>query len=69
MGIFLGILEFIFAIIAIFFSWVLVMLIVNMVVNPEIKVENGKVVEKHSNARLMYALIIAIAWAFVIIIS
>lgn len=69
MGIFLGILEFIFAIIAIFFSWVLVMLIVNMVVNPEIKVENGKVVEKNSNARLMYALIIAIAWAFVIIIS
>ena len=30
--------------------------------------KDGKVIEKYSNARLMYALIIAIAWSIVIII-
>ena len=68
MSIFLGIIEFLASIVAIFFSWVLVILLINMVVNPQINVKDGKVVEKYSNARLMYALIIAIAWAIVIII-
>jgi hypothetical protein len=36
------------------------------VINPQIVIENDQPVEKNNNARFMFALIIAICWAFVI---
>jgi hypothetical protein len=68
MSIFLTILEFIFSFIAIFFTWILIINIVYSVVNPNIIIENGQPIEKNNNARLMFSLIIALCWAFVIII-
>jgi hypothetical protein len=61
-------LEFIFSTVAIFFSWVLVMSIISSVINPQIIIEENKAIEKNNNARLIYALIIAICWALVIVI-
>lgn len=68
MNILLGIFEFIFSFVAIFLTWVLIISIINSVVNPNIIIENGLPIEKNNNARLMFALIIALCWAIVIII-
>lgn len=68
MGIILTILEFIFSVIAIFFTWILILNIISSVINPQFSIENNVVVEKNNNARMWFALIIAISWAFVIII-
>ena len=61
-------LEFLFSTIAIFFTWILVQNIIGSVINPQFDMKDGKLVEKNNNARLWFALIIAISWAFVIII-
>lgn len=68
MGIILTILEFIFSVIAIFFTWILILNIISSVINPQFSIENNVVVEKNNNARMWFALIIALSWAFVIII-
>lgn len=66
MGVFLGILKFIFSGCGVFFTWVLILNIISSVINPQIVIENDQPVEKNNNARFMFALIIAICWAFVI---
>lgn len=68
MTIFLKILEFISSSVAIFFTWVLIMNIISAIINPQITMKNGVTIESNNNARLMFALIIAICWAIVIII-
>jgi hypothetical protein len=66
MAIFLGIIKFIAAFFAAFTSLVLTIQIINGVVNPQIVVEDGKIIDKNNNSRLIYALIASIAWALVI---
>lgn len=68
MIIFLKISEFIFSSVAIFMTWILILNIISSIINPQIVIENYTPVEKNNNARLLFALIIAICWAFVIII-
>ena len=63
-----SILKFICAVIAIFLTWILILNIISSAINPQIIIENGLPVEKNNNARLMFALIIAICWAFVIVL-
>lgn len=61
-----GILVFIFSVIAIFTTGIFVLMCISSVVNPQFKVEGEDVIEKNQNARLMYLIIAAIAWALVI---
>jgi hypothetical protein len=61
-----GILIFIFSVIAIFATGVFVLMCISSVVNPQFKVEGENVIEKNQNARLMYLIIAAIAWGLVI---
>lgn len=68
MSIILGLFKFIFSVLAIFFTWILIMNIVSSIINPQIVIEEGKVIEKNNNARIWFAIIVAISWAFVIII-
>jgi hypothetical protein len=68
MAIFLGILKFLFSSVAIFLTWVLILNIISSVINPQIILEEGVAVEKNNNARFLFALIIAICWAFVIVL-
>ena len=68
MVVFLNFFEFLFSTIAIFFTWILIMNIITSTINPQIIVEDGNIVEKNNNARIWFAFIIAISWAFVIII-
>ena len=63
-----SILKFICAVIAFFLTWILILNIISSAINPQIIIENGLPVEKNNNARLMFALIIAICWAFVIVL-
>ena len=66
MAIFLGILKFIAAFFAVFISLILIIQIINGVINPQISVEDGKIIDKSNNSRLIYALMASIAWALVI---
>ena len=68
MGVFLTFFKFIFSTIAIFLTWILIQNIISGVINPQFITEDDKIVEKGNNARFWFALIIAISWAFVIII-
>lgn len=68
MAIFLGILKFLFSAIAIFFTWVLILNIISSVINPQIVVENGVTIERNNNARFIFALIISLCWAIVLVI-
>jgi len=69
MSIVLGIIEFIFSFIAIFFTWILVINIIVGITNPQIILdENGNAMEKNDKARFYLALIIAMSWAIVITI-
>jgi hypothetical protein len=61
-----GILVFIFSVIAIFTTGIFVLMCISSIVNPQFKVEGEDVIEKNQNARLMYLIIAAIAWALVI---
>lgn len=63
----LGILTFICAFIAIASTGIFILLCISSIVNPQLSVDDkGNVVEKHNNARIMYLLILSIAWALVI---
>ena len=63
----LGIITFICAFIAISSTGLFVLLCLSSIINPQITVdEKGEVREKNNNARIMYLLISAIAWAIVI---
>lgn len=68
MNIILKIIEFLCSSVAVFLTWVLIMNIISSIINPKITIENGAPVEQNNNARLMFALIIAICWAIIIII-
>lgn len=63
----LGIITFICAFIAISSTGLFILLCMSSIINPQITVdEKGEVREKNNNARIMYLLISAIAWAIVI---
>jgi hypothetical protein len=63
----LGIITFICAFIAISSTGLFILLCISSIINPQITVdEKGEVREKNNNARIMYLLISAIAWAIVI---
>ena len=63
----LGIITFICAFIAISSTGLFILLCISSIINPQISVdEKGEVREKNNNARIMYLLISAIAWAIVI---
>lgn len=66
MTLFLGILKFIAAFIAVFVSSLLIIQIISSVINPQFDVVDGKVIDKNNNSRLIFALIASIAWALVI---
>jgi hypothetical protein len=66
MALFLGILKFIAAFIAVFVSFLLIIQIISSVINPQFDVIDGKVIDKNNNSRLIFALIASIAWALVI---
>jgi hypothetical protein len=66
MALFLGILKFIAAFIAVFVSSLLIIQIISSVINPQFDVIDGKVIDKNNNSRLIFALIASIAWALVI---
>jgi hypothetical protein len=68
MEIFLGILKFLFSTAAIFITWVLILNIISSIINPQIVLENGNAIEKNNNARFIFALIIAVCWAIVIVL-
>ena len=60
--------KFLFSVIAIFFTWILILNIISSIINPQIIIENGMATEKNNNARYIFVIIISICWAFVIII-
>jgi hypothetical protein len=63
----LGIITFICAFIAISSTGLFILLCISSIINPQITVdEKGEVREKNNNARIMYLLISAFAWAIVI---
>ena len=64
-----GILSFIFAFIAIFCTGLFILSCISAVINPQMVVENGVVVDKNRNSRYILLIILAIAWAIVIAIT
>ena len=62
----IGILKFIFASVGMFMGLMLIMATISSIVNPQISMEDNKIVEKGQNARIMMTLITSIAWALVI---
>lgn len=64
----LGILKFICTFIAIMSLGLFTLSCVASIVNPQLTVIDGEVKEKYGNSRLMYLLITAIAWAFVVVL-
>lgn len=69
MSVFLGILEFIFSVIAIFFTWILILNIISSIMNTNVLYNGEKIIDKDNNARLLLALIISISWSIVMIIN
>jgi thiol:disulfide interchange protein len=65
----LAILSFIFSFIALFSTGLFVLSCISAVINPQITVENGTVVDKNRNSRYMLLIILAFSWAIVIAIS
>lgn len=68
MGILLTIIELLCSCVAIFLTWILIFNTIGAIINPQIVIENGQAIEKNNNARYMFALIIAVCWAIVIVI-
>ena len=63
MAIFLTILKFISCAVGVFTTCLLVLSCIGSIVNPQMSVVDDKVVEKGDNARIVFAIIMAVAWA------
>ncbi len=66
MAVLLGILNFIFCTIGVFFTCLFVLSCIGGIINPQIEIVDGKPVEKGDNARIMFAIIMSIAWGLVV---
>lgn len=62
----IGIIKFVFAVIAIFTMCLFVTSTISSIISPEIIEENGVAREKGANTRYYLALIMSAAWAIVI---
>ena len=62
----IGILTFISTTIAFFCTGLFIISCISSVINPQLRVENGEMVDKNQNSRLIFLMIAAITWAIVI---
>ena len=62
----LGVIKFIVAFVALASSVLFVLNIIANIVNPQIEVVDGRVIDKTINSRLVYGLILCVAWAILI---
>jgi hypothetical protein len=62
----IGTITFICATIAFFCTGLFVISCISSVINPQLRVENGEMVDKNQNSRLIFLIIAAITWAIVI---
>ena len=62
----IGIITFICSVVGFFTTGVFILSCVASVINPQIKFEDGEVVDRYQNSRLIYLMIASIAWGIVI---
>jgi hypothetical protein len=61
-----GILVFIFSVIAIFTTGVFILSCISSIMNPQLKMVGDELVDGNQNSRFMYLIIASIAWGIVI---
>ena len=65
----LAILSFICSFVAIMSTGLFILSCISAIINPQITVENGAIIDKNRNSRYMFLIISAIAWGLVIAFS
>lgn len=65
----IGILSFICSFIGIFSTGLFILSCITAIINPQISVVDGNIVEKNANSRYIFLIITAIAWGVVIALS
>lgn len=64
----IGIIKFLCAAIALFCTCAFILSCITSVINPNFKVEDGKVKDGNDNVRYILVLILSVAWALVIVL-